>query len=87
MGWQRDKSLDRLCKEQRMLQLSSQNANFRGRKISVVDSYYYHLKQGKSKEDAYYEASKSQLISIVPKWGMVINIDARTSWTLEIEGT
>ena len=86
-GWERSISLNRLCSEQRERQLRNLNPNFRGRKKAVISSYFYYLKQGKSKEEAYQAANRTQLIHIVPKPGTIVNIDARTSWTLEIEGT
>ena len=82
LGWRRIKSLDRMCAEQRQLQLWEANQNFRGRKQAVVSAYRFYLKSGKTTQESYELACKTQ-ITAPPKPGTKFNIDSRTTWEIE----
>jgi hypothetical protein len=75
------KSLDRICEEEVLLSLAIKNPKFKNRKGSVVPTFRYYLEKGYSREDAYYEACRTQLIGIKPR-KLTINIDSRTVWEM-----
>lgn len=77
--WMRseNRALDRLCEYQRIEPLF-RHPRFHYRKKSVVPSFRYFVKQGKTIKEAYQLACQTQLTGL--SGCAKINVDARTVW-------
>ncbi|HEY9295389.1 MAG TPA: hypothetical protein VIQ31_03255 [Phormidium sp.] len=74
--------LDRLCEWQRVERLWQADPNFHYRKQAVASSFWWYLKNGKTRDEAYYIASHTQFIGLNSV--ALLNIDSRTTWVVEL---
>lgn len=72
-------SLDRMCQEQREMQIWFKNPNSKVRKRSLVESFNYWLEKGCDRATAYEKACWTQVHSR-KAIGKELKIDARTYW-------